>query len=227
MDANPNTGVALYDSWDYGSGTPWFPGYMGGTSLACPLWAGVVAVADEGRAVAGAGSLDGPGGTLPRLYKLPAADFHDITTGSNGDAAGPGYDLASGLGTPVGNSLIPDLATPLWTVGTRLKATEGTPLSNVGVATFVDQWAPGDRQLCRHDQLGRRPGLGGHDLAFQRHVHRQRQPHLRHARQLFGRRDDQPRLGRTARRSAPLPWPTRFCCPAARLPAPSRTERPS
>ena len=79
-DADPNTGVPIYDSWDFGTSTPWISGYRGGTSLACPLWAGMVAVADEGRAIAGQGSLDGPSQTLPELYTLPAADFHDITT---------------------------------------------------------------------------------------------------------------------------------------------------
>ena len=48
--------------------------------------------------------------TLPALYSLPAADFHDIVYGNNGDPAGPGYDLATGLGTPVANLLVPALA---------------------------------------------------------------------------------------------------------------------
>ena len=108
-DANPNTGVPIYDSWDFGQATPWLPGEVGGTSLATPLWAGIIAVADEGRAIAGQGSLDGPSQTLPKLYNLPAADFHDITSGSNGYAAGPGYDLATGIGSPVANLLIPGL----------------------------------------------------------------------------------------------------------------------
>src|SRR5262249_31624323 len=46
----------------------------------------------------------------PALYSLPAADFHDIVNGNNGDSAGPGFDLASGLGSPVANLLVPDLA---------------------------------------------------------------------------------------------------------------------
>jgi autotransporter-associated beta strand protein len=75
-------------------------------------------------------SLDGPGQTLPALYTLPAADFHDIvydastiSTSDNtmpGPSIGPsptydpgaGYDLATGLGSPVGNVLIPELAGP-------------------------------------------------------------------------------------------------------------------
>ncbi len=112
MDADPNTGVSIYDSYDFGADSPWLGGgYVdGGTSLACPLWAGVVAVADQGRAAEGLPSLYSDTGTLTRLYQLPAADYHDVTTGSNGFSAGPGYDLATGLGSPVANKLIPDLA---------------------------------------------------------------------------------------------------------------------
>ncbi len=108
-DADPNSGVPIYDSWDFGASTPWLLGYEGGTSLACPLCAGMITVADEGRAIAGEGSLDGPSQTLPMLYSLSAADFHDITIGGNGYAAGPGYDLATGIGSPVGNLLLPAL----------------------------------------------------------------------------------------------------------------------
>src|SRR5439155_6768214 len=51
----------------------------------------------------------GPTQTLPTLYRLPAADFHDVVTGDNGFAAGPGYDLVTGLGSP-NVSLVADLA---------------------------------------------------------------------------------------------------------------------
>jgi len=37
-------------------------------------------------------------------------DFHDITTGNNGFAAGVGYDLATGIGSPKANTLVPALA---------------------------------------------------------------------------------------------------------------------
>ena len=44
------------------------------------------------------------------LRPSPQADFHDITVGYNFYDAGPGYDLVTGLGTPIANKLIPDLA---------------------------------------------------------------------------------------------------------------------
>ena len=71
----------------------------------------LVAIADQGRALAGKSSLDGPSQTLPMLYQLPGSDFHDITSGSNGAySAGPGYDLVTGLGTPLANLIVPALA---------------------------------------------------------------------------------------------------------------------
>ena len=108
-DADPNTGVAVYDSYDaVGNPGAWLS--IGGTSLASPSWAALFAIADQGRVLAGATTLDGPTQTLPALYFAPSADFNDITVGSNGGFnAGPGYDEVTGLGTPKANLLIPDL----------------------------------------------------------------------------------------------------------------------
>ena len=87
-------------------------GWLGdaGTSAAAPIWAGLIAIADQGRALGGGTALTGYTQTLPALYSLPAADFHDIVSGNNGYPALPGYDLTTGLGTPVANSLVKDLA---------------------------------------------------------------------------------------------------------------------
>jgi autotransporter-associated beta strand protein len=114
FDANPSTGVAVLDSFDEGSTTPWTQ--VGGTSLASPCWAGIMAIADSIRASDGLGSMIGATQTLPTLYNIYynpteyANDFHDITSGSNGYSAGPGYDLGSGIGTPIVNNLVNDLA---------------------------------------------------------------------------------------------------------------------
>jgi hypothetical protein len=75
--------------------------------MAAPLWAGVVAVIDQGRVISGQGTLDGATQTLPKLYALPSSDFHDITSGNNGYQAGAGYDLVTGRGTPIVNLLAP------------------------------------------------------------------------------------------------------------------------
>jgi subtilase family serine protease len=93
-DADPDSGyVAVYDG---GWAT------VGGTSVAAPTLAAYAALAEASPACAGhrIGFLN------PLLYRAPAADFGDVTQGQNasggvsGFAAGPGYDLASGLGTP-------------------------------------------------------------------------------------------------------------------------------
>jgi hypothetical protein len=87
-------------------------GWLGdaGTSAASPIWAGLIAIADQGRALEGGSPLTGNTQTLPALYSLPSSDFHDIVFGNNGDPAEPGFDLTSGLGSPVANLLVPDLA---------------------------------------------------------------------------------------------------------------------
>jgi subtilase family serine protease len=111
-DADLNTGFAVYDTVPANGQTGWFK--AGGTSAGVPQWAALVTLADQER---GAGnSLDGPTQTLPALYQLAAnpttyaADFHDVTTGGNGFPAGPGYDLATGLGTPQAAALVQALA---------------------------------------------------------------------------------------------------------------------
>jgi len=82
---------------------------LGGTSLSAPLFAGMLAVADQLRVANGLTTLSGRD-TLLKLYDAPASDFHDITQGNNGYSAGVGYDLVTGLGSPVANLLLPDLA---------------------------------------------------------------------------------------------------------------------
>ncbi len=114
FDADPNSGVAVLDSYSQGSADPWIQ--VGGTSLSSPSWAGLMSITDEIRANHGLGSLNGATQTLPTLYNIYynpaeyAADFHDVTTGSNGYSAAVGYDLGTGIGTPIANMLVPALA---------------------------------------------------------------------------------------------------------------------
>ena len=96
----------------------------GGTSLATPIMASITALADSSRGC----QVDGPAGFVnPALYNLAknpstfAKDFQDETTGNNayspsgytGDLfqATKGYDMASGLGSPKAQNLIPALCT--------------------------------------------------------------------------------------------------------------------
>lgn len=108
FDADPASGVAVFDSYANGSAAPWEQ--IGGTSLSSPAWAALIAIADQGRAAAGLGALDGFSQTLPMLYSLPGADFHDIVSGSNGYSAGVGYDLVTGRGSPIAPLVARDLA---------------------------------------------------------------------------------------------------------------------
>ena len=84
---------------------------MGGTSLSAPCWAGLVALANQGRAAAGEPALDSssPTQTQQALYSLPQSDYNVISSGNNGYSAGAGYNLVTGLGTPVANLLVNDL----------------------------------------------------------------------------------------------------------------------
>jgi hypothetical protein len=101
-DADPNTGFSVLDS--YG-----FKGWVqyGGTSAGAPQWAALLAIANQGRELAGKAPL---ANAQAALYAMPSRDFYDVTSGNNQQYyAGPGYDLASGLGTPFADRLIPDL----------------------------------------------------------------------------------------------------------------------
>ena len=106
FNADPATGVSVYDSVAYDGQSGWFQ--IGGTSAAAPAWAGLVAIADQGLATGGVGTLSTTQ-VLTDLYSLPSSDFNDITTGSNGYSATSGYDLVTGLGTPKADQLVAGL----------------------------------------------------------------------------------------------------------------------
>ena len=78
---------------------------IGGTSAVAPLWAGLIALSNA-QNKRSAGFLN------PVLYANPAA-FRDITSGNNGAySATAGWDACTGLGSPVGTSVVTSLATP-------------------------------------------------------------------------------------------------------------------
>jgi kumamolisin len=72
---------------------------IGGTSWSAPVWAGFCALLNEARGKARKPFLPF---LNPLIYPLQGtACFRDIKAGNNGDfAAGPGYDLVTGLGVP-------------------------------------------------------------------------------------------------------------------------------
>jgi len=120
-DADPNNGFVIYDSLPYQGYVNFQP--TGGDSAGTPQWAALVAIADQGRALAGQGTLEGASQTLPALYDLyspPGTSgyatytsyFNDIidTTSSGQQSTGLastiGYDTATGLGTPKAAAII-------------------------------------------------------------------------------------------------------------------------
>ena len=92
---------------------------VGGTSAGSPQWAGITALANQARANLGKGPIGDLNPTLYSIYHSAryATDFHDIAVGNDqltgtpvGFSAGAGYDLASGIGTPIVDQLITDIA---------------------------------------------------------------------------------------------------------------------
>ncbi len=99
-DADPRTGYKVLVD-----GTS---SVIGGTSAVAPLWSALIVLMNQ--------KLGKPLGFLqPTLYGLAPGSgaFRDITTGSNGAfSAGPGWDAATGLGSPSGEMLLKAVAKP-------------------------------------------------------------------------------------------------------------------
>jgi hypothetical protein len=119
--ADPNTGVAVYDSFAYQGSSGWM--VFGGTSAASPI-------------VAGADALIGPPAASLSYPYDHAAWFNDVTSGSNGSCvgsylctAGAGYDGPTGMGTPTGTipvgsnpAAVTQAASAIGTTGATLNA---------------------------------------------------------------------------------------------------------
>ena len=108
FNADPLSGQAVYT---HQNGTPgWL--VIGGTSMAAPQWAGILALVGSARKAVKAPTL----GYLNNIiYALPASTrstlFTDITSGSNGAySAGPGWDAVTGWGSPQAESLVTALS---------------------------------------------------------------------------------------------------------------------
>jgi subtilase family serine protease len=124
--ADPYTGIAVYDTPDYGGWT-----VIGGTSLASPLIAAIFSA--TGRASAG-----------PSFPYANTGDFWDVTVGSNGSCSPAylcngevGYDGPTGVGTPNATAMLAasgvdagapstDAGTPSRDAGTQPDAGEPT-----------------------------------------------------------------------------------------------------
>jgi len=105
FDADPNTGVAVYDSIPYLGETGWWE--VGGTSVGAPSWSAILADADQLRAGHGEPPLTAAGYAVQNaVYSLPTSVLVPVTTGPDngfcpvGCAPGAGYDEITGMGSP-------------------------------------------------------------------------------------------------------------------------------
>ena len=112
--ANPDSGYVVYVTAESSECGGWCA--FGGTSAASPLWAALTTLIDQSPTSAPVGYIN------PTLYACGTAitDLHDVTAGGNDVnpvggatyAATPGYDPASGLGSPNAAALLGDLTAP-------------------------------------------------------------------------------------------------------------------
>jgi subtilase family serine protease len=194
-DANPNTGVAVYDSYTEGG---WLE--VGGTSAASPMIAATFALAGTPAA-----------GTYPSSYIYQhTASLFDVTSGADGSCspaylctAETGYDGPTGWGTPDGTTAFtaPSSSyeigfqantTSLWTVGSsnhgawNQDMASGTSPSVAALAGGAyeaafegsndDLYAVSSSGTVSNLELGMMPGTspsitaltgGGYEIAFQ------------------------------------------------------------
>jgi hypothetical protein len=91
FDGDPSTGAQVYSTPPGSTKGSWQ--VVGGTSLGAPAWAGLIAIADQGRALAGKGSLDGPNQTLPALYAAASSDYYTVASASPYSPYGSGFSF--------------------------------------------------------------------------------------------------------------------------------------
>jgi len=97
FDANPHTGVSVYDSTQCQNSSGWL--VFGGTSVSSPSLAGIVNLAGH-FAINTVSEL----GTIYANRKN-TADFRDILSGTAGSfSAKAGYDFVTGVGSDLGLS---------------------------------------------------------------------------------------------------------------------------
>ena len=100
FDANPNTGVSVYDSTPYEGESGWY--IVGGTSVSSPCLAGVINLAATSKNNFASNST----AELTLIYSSlgNASDFRDITSGTRDGRykAAVGWDYITGVGSPQG-----------------------------------------------------------------------------------------------------------------------------
>ena len=113
FNADPGTGVAVYDSVSVGGSAGWFQ--VGGTSAGTPQWAALIAIVNATRASARKANLSSANTNLYGIAKLPGGVFNTVTTDTSGTCVTQclnraSYNYIAGLGTPEAPALIAALA---------------------------------------------------------------------------------------------------------------------
>ena len=84
FDADPDTGVSVYVIPADGTSGQGRWEVVGGTSVGVPAWAGILAIVNQGRALAGQASLTGSTQAVPDLYALAGTAFNKVPVTSGG-----------------------------------------------------------------------------------------------------------------------------------------------
>jgi len=133
-----------HDGYEIYSGGEWQ--VIGGTSVASPVFAGMVALLNQHLGQSGLGNINS---MLYQMAQSTADVFHDVTAGNNmvpcvqgslgcvngmlGYSAGPGYDLVTGLGSVDAANLLNE-----WKLGAPTTTTlTVTPASNIALTDTV------------------------------------------------------------------------------------------
>jgi len=113
-EGDPSTGFNVY----FAGGGGWLG--TAGTSAGAPQWAGLIALANQGRAQQ-LKLHPALANAIQDIYALPASDFNDIVGGSNGQfTAAAGYDMVTGRGSPKADLIVQHLIAaepPIYVIG--------------------------------------------------------------------------------------------------------------
>ncbi|MFZ6678764.1 putative Ig domain-containing protein [Undibacterium sp. Tian12W] len=152
MNSDPNTGQYVAVMTPGSSTVNWVS--AGGTSLATPQWAGIIAVANATLVQAGKTVLGAPHAVLyNKISSVPgsyASVFADVAKGSNGSCtvctAKTGYDQLTGLGSPNVNGLLSALSGTV--IANPPAVTSASINGQVGTALSFTVSAIGDNALA-------------------------------------------------------------------------------
>jgi subtilase family serine protease len=124
LDADPSSGVSVYDTTSYYGQRGWFT--VGGTSASSPMWA---ARSADAAAVVNASYVYGS-----------SISFRDITVGNNGASCLVGFDLCTGRGSwSAGTSSPPPAQPSLGFAGDAQTLTAGQPSAPMQVSLSAAQ----------------------------------------------------------------------------------------